>query len=156
MASLRAGDSAPDFFLTTTTGVEVGLTACLLEGPVLLDFIRGTWDPDSRKRLKLLSAQRERLREAKARAFIITCERPGPAARYLEGEPCSLPVLVDHDRRVARAYGVLQRWSLPIWNIARPSSFVVDRCGFVRFAYVAPLQIHSADLEEVLRVLRAL
>ena len=138
-SKLRIGDSAPDFFLTTTTGVEVGLAACLLEGPVLLDFIRGTWDPDSRKRLKLLSGERDRFREARARAFIITCEHPGTAARYLEEEPSTVPVLVDYERRVTRSYGVLQRWSLPVWNIARPSSFVVDRCGFVRFVYVAPL-----------------
>ena len=131
----------------------MGLTALLLEGPVLIDFIRGTWDPDSRRRIQLLAAARDRFGEAKSRALIVTCERPGSVASYLEEEPCPLPILVDHDRRCARAYGVLQRWSLPVWNIARPSSFVVDRCGFVRFAYVAPLQIHSADLGEILRVL---
>jgi peroxiredoxin Q/BCP len=151
---LKVGDPAPGFFLRTPHGVEVSLTACLLEGPVLVEFIRGTWDPDARRRLARLSAERERFDEAGARAVVIACERPGNAARYLDGHPIALPLLLDPGREVARAYGVLQRFSLPIPNVARPATFVVDRCGFVRYAYVARLQVHSSNLEEVLAALK--
>ncbi len=129
------------------------LAACLLEGSVLVEFIRGTWDPDARRRLLALAAARDRFREKKARVLVIACERAVTAAQYLEERPLPVTLLVDEDRRVAREYGVLQRFSLPVWNIARPSSFVVDRCGFVRYAYVASLQIESADIEKILETL---
>ena len=153
---LQIGSSAPNFFLNTISGVEVGLTACLLEGPVLIEFIRGTWDPDARRRLQELAGASERFRELGARILVVTCERSGQVAKYLERHPSPLAVLLDEERRVAREYRVLQRFALPVWNIARPSSFVVDRCGFVRFAYAARLSIHTAEIEKILAVLRAL
>jgi peroxiredoxin len=153
---VQIGSSAPLFFLKTPNGVEVSLSALLLEGAVVVEFIRGTWDPNSRLRLKDLAAVSEAFRELKARLTIIVCERPAHVARYLEEHPTPLTVLVDDDRVVARSYGILQRFSLPRWNIARPSTFVVDPCGFVRYVYVAPLQIHAARLEEVLDALRRL
>jgi len=151
---VKIGDSAPEFFLSTPYGVEIILAACLLEGPVLLEFIRGTWDPDSRKRLDRLARELPRFGEAKTRVITIACERAQTAARYLEEHPTPVTLLLDEDRRVARQYGVLQKFSLPVWNVARPSSFVVDRCGFVRYTYVAQLQIHSADIDEILEVLK--
>lgn len=153
---MKIGDSAPEFFLSTPDGVEVILAACLLEGSVLLEFIRGTWDPDSRKRLAQLARELPRFTEAKTKVITIVCERVSTAARYLQEQPTPVTVLVDENRHVARQYGVLQKFSFPVWNIARPSSFVVDRCGFVRYAYVAPLQIHSASIDKILEVLRNL
>lgn len=150
---LAPGDSAPEFFLRTASGVEMSLAACLLEGPLLIEFLRGTWDPDSRRRLEELARARESFRSRGARIVAIACERAGSIARYLEERPSPLPILADEDRRVARAYRVLQRFSLPIPNVARPASFLLDRCGFIRHAFVAPLQIHSANLETILRVL---
>ena len=155
-SKLQVGDAAPGFFLHTPHGVEVSLTACLLEGPVLVEFIRGTWDPDARRRIERLAAERERFREVKTRVLVIACERAGSAVRYLEEHPIALSLLLDEDRSVARSYGVLQRFSLPIPNVARPASFVVDRCGYIRHVYIARLQIHSSDIEEVMAMLKGI
>jgi peroxiredoxin len=151
--SPEPGAPAPEFVLKTPGGIEVPLASCLLEGPVLIDFIRGTWDPDARRRLDALTAALERFRKFRARVLVIACERAVTVARYLEQKPSPLTVLVDEDRSVARRYGVLRRFSLPVWNVARPSSFLVDRCGFVRYAYLAPLQIHSASIDQIVQVL---
>ena len=150
---LRAGDSAPEFFLRTADGAEVSLARCLLEGHLLVEFLRGTWDPDSRRRIGELGAARESFRSRGAGIVAIACEQPRGIALYLAERPTSLALLADEERTAARAYGVLQRFTLPIPNVARPSSFLVDRCGFIRHAYVASLQIHSAPLGEILRVL---
>jgi peroxiredoxin len=152
---LKPGDTAPGFELRTAHGVEVTLAACLLEGPVLVEFIRGTWDPDARRRLGDLAAALDRFRERQARIVVIACERDWSVARYLAEHPSPLTLLVDGERRAARAYGVLKRFSFPFWNLARPASFLVDRCGFVRFAYVAPLAIRAANLGEILAALAA-
>ncbi|MBI4603421.1 MAG: redoxin domain-containing protein [Planctomycetes bacterium] len=155
-ATVQVGSSAPEFTLATPHGVEVRLTSCLVEGNLLLEFVRGTWDPDARRRLAALAEARERLRDLGAKVLVVACERPPAAARYLEERPLPLTLLLDETRAVARGYGVLQRFSLPRWNVARPASFVIDRCGFVRYAWVARLPIHAAPLEEVCRTLAEL
>jgi len=151
--TLHAGDSAPEFFLRTAGGAEVSLATCLLEGHLLVEFIRGTWDPDSRRRIGELEAARESFRSRGAGIVAIACEQARNIGLYLAERPTSLPILADEERSVTRAYGVLQRFTLPIPNVARPSSFLVDRCGFIRLAYVAPLQIYSSPLGEILKVL---
>jgi peroxiredoxin len=150
---LRPGDSAPEFFLRTAGGDEMSLAGCLLEGHLLVEFLRGTWDPDSRRRIEELDAARESFRSREAAIVAIVCEQARNIGLYLAERPTSLPILSDEDRSATRAYGVLHRFTLPIPNVARPSSFLVDRCGFIRHAYVAPLQIHSAPLGDILRVL---
>jgi peroxiredoxin len=150
---LRPGDSAPEFFLRTSAGEEMSLATSLLEGPLLVEFLRGTWDPDSRRRIAELHGARESFRSRGAGVVAIACERPRSIAHFLAGRPGSVPILSDEDRSAARAYGVLQRFTLPIPNVARPSSFLVDRCGFVRHAYAARLQIHAAPLGDILALL---
>lgn len=153
---LRPGDPAPDLFLTAINGVEVSLRACLLEGPVLIEFIRGTWCPNGRARLGELAAARAAFREAGARVLVVVCEDPGTAARYFAAHPSPLTVLVDSERRVARAFGVYHRFGLGAWNIARPASFLIDRAGFLRTVFVARLPIEAAKVDELLATLRAL
>lgn len=147
------GSVAPPFTLSTPHGVEVDLAVSLLAGPVLLEFIRGTWDPDTRHRLRVLEGVLEQFQERRSRIFVVVCEQRASVVEYLRKHPGRLTLLVDEERRVARGYGVLRRFSLPVWNVARPASFLVDRCGFVRFAYRAPLSIHAAKIEEILAVL---
>lgn len=152
----QIGGAAPPFELETPHGVKVSLTACLVEGPVLLEFLRGTWDPDARRRIAELASARDELARRRAKILCITCERRDSAAGYLERFPTPLALLLDEERRVSRAYGVYQRFTLPVWKIARPASFLVDRCGFVRHVFIARLPIHAASLEEIVRVLETL
>lgn len=146
---LNVGDTAPGFALETAYGVEVSLTSCIVGGPLLVEFLRGSWDPDSRARLRMLTEFHPKLAELGCKVVTIVCERTVTLAHYLEQNGTPFPVLVDTDRNVSKAYGVWQRFSLPVWNIARPSSFLLDHCGYVVYSYVARLPIHAADLEEI-------
>lgn len=147
---LAVGETAPGFALTTPYGVEITLASLLMKGPLLVEFVRGTWDPNTRERLRELAPWHERVQNLDCRVVVIACERQETADAYLAAHPVPFPVVLDVDRRVTRAYGVWQRFSLPRWNIARPSSFLLDRCGYVQYAYVARLQIHAASLDEIL------
>ena len=147
---LKEGDAAPDIFLPATNGVEVSLRACIIEGPVLVEFIRGTWCPNGRKRLDALAGARAAFREEHARVLVVVCEDPFSVERYFAAHPSPLTVLIDRERRVARAYGAYQRFGLGSWNIARPASFVIDRAGFIRRVFVAKLPIEAAPVAELL------
>ncbi|MBI4584924.1 MAG: redoxin domain-containing protein [Planctomycetes bacterium] len=151
---LRVGSPAPDFELLALNREPVGLWNCLLEGPLVLEFIRGTWCPSARKRLVELAEARMRFRERWARLLVVVCEDPFTVERYFARHPSPLTVLLDPERRVAKAYGVHQRFGLPRGNIARPASFVIDRAGFIRFSFIARLQIEAASVDTLLAELK--
>jgi len=153
----RSGDPAPDIRLATAFGVEVELHPLLVEGPVLLEFIRGTWDPDGRARLAELGTAGPELRARyRARTLAVSCESPETARRYLEGRPEALPLVLDEARRAARAYGVFRRFSWGAINVALPASFVIDRCGFIRLTHVGRSPIDCAPLDRIIGSLDAL
>jgi peroxiredoxin len=68
----------------------------------------------------------------------------------------SFPFLLDEDRTVTKSYGVYHRFGKDAFNIARPATFVVDKGGVARFAYVGIDQRDRAPLEAVLHVLKDL
>jgi peroxiredoxin len=147
---LKVGSPAPAVRLRAINGAEVCLWDCLMEGPVLIEFIRGTWCPNARKRLVELAEERGRFRSLWTRILVIVCEDPFTVERYFEGPPSPLTVLMDTDRRTARDYGVHVRFGLDGWNIARPSSFLLDRAGYVRFLFVASIQTETCPVETLL------
>jgi peroxiredoxin len=153
---LAAGDPAADFELPALNGESVGLRSCLLEGPLYLEFIRGTWCPNARRRLDELERIRERFRSHWTRPLVIACEDPFTARRYFARRPTPLTVLLDSERRVARAYGCYQRFGLNGWNISRPAGFLIDRAGFIRWSFLARIQTESPDLEAVFSTLERL
>lgn len=135
----------------------VGLWDSLLEGPVVLEFIRGTWCPEARRRLDTLASAHGLLRQLGARLLVVTGEDPAAAGRYLARRPpLPFPVLIDAARTVARRYGVHQRFGIERWNIARPSTFVIDRAGFIRLAFAARIRTESCDVDTIAGTLREL
>jgi peroxiredoxin len=75
--------------------------------------------------------------------------------KYLAEHPISFPFLLDEDRAVTKAYGIYHRLGRDAFNIARPATFVVDRTGVVRFAYVSSDQKDRADVKLVLEQLQS-
>ncbi len=156
VTKLKVGDPAPDIFLPAANGLEVSLRACVMEGPVLVEFIRGTWCPNGRGRLKALADSRAAFRDEGARILVVVCEKPDNVLRYLAASPSPLTILLDERRLVARAFGVHHRFGLGAWNIARPASFLIDHAGFVRRVFVAKLPIEAEPVASVLEMLRAI
>lgn len=153
---VQLGDPAPDFTLPTPWGVTVALRDLLLKGPVVLEFLRGTWDPNSRARLVELEKWREPVKAHAARVLFVTCERAVTARESLEARPTLLSLLVDESHTTARAYGVFRRFSYGALNVARSATFVIDRCGFVRYAHLGTSPIRTAPFEEIVETLRAI
>jgi peroxiredoxin len=153
---LATGAAAPDFRLRAANDEQVDLWSCLIHGPVCIEFVRGTWCPNARRRLVELAGARGEFRALHARILVVVCEDPFTVKRYLARRPSPLTVLIDQARDVARAYGVHVRFGLDGFNVARPASFVVDRAGFVRLEFVAAMQTETCALERLLATLRDL
>ena len=76
--------------------------------------------------------------------------------KYLAAHPVSFPFLLDEDRRVTRAYGVYHAIGRDAFNIAHPSTFVIDREGTIRMIYVGMDQRDRMPLQAIIEVLRTI
>ena len=79
-----------------------------------------------------------------------------PVRRYIEETGLPFNILVDESREVLKTYGVWHRVGLDAWNIARPSLFILDRTGAVRYSFIGDKQDEFPTHEEILAVLRSL
>ena len=68
----------------------------------------------------------------------------------------SFPFLLDEDRAVTKSFGVYHRMGRDAFHIAHPATFVIDKGGVTRFAYVGSDQRDRAPIEAVLHVLQQL
>lgn len=150
------GDPAPDFTLSTPLDVELSLHPTLLKGPVLLEFIRGTWDPATRERIEELAASSDRFRDLKGTPLLISCEEAEGAGKFLEEGGCPFSLLIDVHFEASQAFGVFQKFSWGAINVARPASFIIDRCGYVRLSHVGSSPIDGAAVDGLLEKFAAL
>lgn len=69
---------------------------------------------------------------------------------WLKQNPMPFPLLVDPDRAVIKRYGVWHPIGLDAFNIARPSAFLIDRGGTIRYIYVSRNQWDRPAPEDLL------
>jgi peroxiredoxin len=72
---------------------------------------------------------------------------------YMEGKDYPFPLLVDEKRTLVKEYGVHVKANFESYNIARPSDFVLDTEGTIRYFYVGSHQMDFPKDEELFEVL---
>ncbi len=84
----------------------------------------------------------------------VVAQRSEKVKRYIEDTGLPFDILVDDGREVVKAYGVWQRIGIDAWNIAKPSLFLIDRAGIIRYVFVADWQTEFPEHGEILGKLR--
>ena len=87
-----------------------------------------------------------------AETVALSADTPEQARLTVSELGITYPILSDSSRTHIRAYDVLH----PQEGIARPSLFVLDRDGVIRWQYVGTSAADRPALEDVLDQLRAL
>ena len=171
--ALQAGERAPDFELPDHLGNRVRLADLLAEGPVILNFYRGSWCPYCNLELRVYQRELERIGRAGAKLVAISPMLPDASLDIAEKNALAFPVLSDVGSRVAEDFGLtfivdtriqqmyLERLGndLPTLNgndsftLPLPATYVIGRDGTVLYAYVEADYRVRADPEEVLTVL---
>ncbi len=175
---LAIGDHAPNFTLPDALGQSVTLTDLIQKGPVVVVFYRGEWCPYCNIQLRGLQAALPRLRELGASLVAISPQAPDHSLSLTEKHELAFPVLSDLDQEVIRAYkvqfalaGDLEDLQVNVFqndpaiqnadhsrSLPVPATFVIDRDGIVREAFVSAdwhVRAEPADVEAALQSLSA-
>jgi peroxiredoxin len=173
---LAVGDAAPNFTLPDALGRPVTLSDLLEKGPVVLTFYRGEWCPFCNLQLRSLQEALPQFLEHDATLVAISPQAPDHALSITEKHDLANAVLSDVDQSVIRAYRVqftlsgdledLQvnafqndpgtqnadhSRSLPV-----PATFVIDRRGVVRAAFVSADWRYRPEPTDIIAALESL
>jgi peroxiredoxin len=172
--ALKVGDRAPDFTLPDATGKEVKLSALLSRGPVVVTWYRGAWCPYCNVALRGFQKSLTEIRDAGASLVAISPQTPDNSLSTAEKGRLEFEVLSDRGSKVARAYGVSYkipkviveqfkgRLDLAKYNgddsgeLPLGATYVVDREGITRYAFVDADYRKRAEPSDVIAVLRRL
>lgn len=171
--ALQPGQHVPEFELYDQRGNLVSLQAYLVDGPVVLSFIRGGWCSFCNLELQALQQHCDQIRQAGGQILAITPEDQATAAELAEHLELSFPLLSDTGGQVARACGVtfqLHREILDIYmgwgappidfgeldtvEVPVPATFVLRADGTIGQAFVEvdyTLRMEPVDIVAALR-----
>src|SRR3954471_21734843 len=98
---------------------------------------------------------KERIEKIGSLIYVAAEKRGGmfKPEKFLVEHPVSFPFLLDEDRKVTKQFGIYQRLGLDAINIARPSTFVLDARGIIRFLHVGSTQFDRAPVDQVVAAL---
>jgi peroxiredoxin len=173
---LAVGDTAPNFTLPDALGQPITLADLLLQGPVVATFYRGEWCPYCNVQLRGLEAALPRLRELGATLVAISPQAADHSLSLTEKHELTFPVLSDLDQEVIRAYrvqftlsGDLEDLQVNVFqndpasqnadhsrSLPVPATFVIDRDGIVRAAFVSADWRYRPEPADIIAALEAL
>ncbi|MDQ0904245.1 peroxiredoxin [Streptomyces canus] len=173
--ALPAGAQAPRFSLLSATGQTLVLDDLLNDGPVVLTFYRGAWCPYCNIALRSLQQHHETITARGARLVAVSPQIPDESLTLTEKHDLAFDVLSDIGSDTAKQYGLafdlpddlaavydklgfdLQRVNgghprtLPL-----PATYVIDRDGTIRWAFVDPDYTTRAEPADIIAALDAL
>ncbi|MFB8176664.1 peroxiredoxin-like family protein [Streptomyces sp. NPDC055966] len=173
--ALSAGADAPRFTLPSATGRAVALDELLAAGPVVLTFYRGAWCPYCNLALRALQRYHDAIAARGARLVAVSPQIPDESLTLTEKHELAFDVLSDLGSDTAARYGlafdltdelaaVYDAFGFDLQQVngghARtlplPATYVIDRDGVVRWAFVDTDYTRRAEPADILTALDAL
>jgi thioredoxin-dependent peroxiredoxin len=149
-ARLAAGDTAPDFTLTSDTGSQVALSG-LRGRKVIVYFYPAAMTPGCTKQACDFTDSLDSLRGAGYEVLGISPDKPEKLAKFRARDGLTLTLLSDPDRQVMQAWGAFGEKKLygkVVEGVIR-STFVVDEEGRIELAqYNVKATGHVAKLRK--------
>jgi peroxiredoxin len=155
--ALKEGARAPDFMLPDARGNAVRLSHLLEQGPVVITFYRGQWCPYCHLTLRAYQQALPQLQAGRATLVAISPQMPDHSKALAEKLELTFALLSDRGNEVAREYGLVftidkavRRAHLRVgadlpafngtdaWDLPMAGTFLIDRSGTVRLAFVDP------------------
>ncbi len=172
--AIQVGDQAIDFKLPESTGSNLRLSDMWAVGPVVVLFYRGGWCPYCGRYLHEMQRTLEEIQALDAQLVAISPELPEYTLAAQAKHKLAFPLLSDKGNTIARQYGIAYRIPaqvIPFYDesfdlqrsngddsyvLPLTATYVIDRGGVVRYAFVEPDYSERAAPKLVLEVLRNL
>lgn len=154
----QAGEKMEMFTLSTVKGGEVALIDLVKDGPVVINFYRGSWCPYCNMELLALQGHLSEIKNLGAQLIAISPERPDDSLTAVEKSELEFDVLHDPDNTLARKLGLVfevpenlvpiyKEWDIDIkqsndaekHELPLASTFIVNTDGIVKYVF------HNAD-----------
>ncbi|MEY4176051.1 MAG: hypothetical protein RI900_3216 [Actinomycetota bacterium] len=148
--SLKVGDRAPGFTLTSNDGQQVSLHD-YAGRPVVVVFYPGDDTAVCTKQLNSYNDDLTQFEALDAQIVAISAQGLDSKQAFAAKYGFRFPLLADTDKKVAAAYGTLGPAGFP-----RRSVFIVDADGVVRYAHRAIAGLTFRPVSELVEVLSAL
>ena len=110
---LDIGDPAPDFELTASDGQTYRLLPVHGTAPVVIAWFPKAFTSGCTAECRSIGATKRELDRYNAVIFAACCDDVETTRAFARSTGIGVPILADHDKRVARAYGVLGPIGLP-------------------------------------------
>lgn len=173
--ALTVGARAPRFRLPSATGESVSLAGLLAAGPVVLTFYRGAWCPYCNIALRALQQHHAEISARGAALAAVSPQIPDESLSLADKHRLPFSVLSDVGSDTAKQYGlafdlpddlaaVYDRLGFDLQRVngghARtlplPATYVIDREGVIRWAFVDADYTRRAEPADILAALDAL
>ena len=145
---LQIGETAPDFTFIGTDDNPSSLYALLAEGPVVINFFRGSWCPYCRAEIDAYEAIRPQLEALGCSYLAITPQKPAPG--QIDD---STPMMYDKASKIAHQFDlvysleeeeivVLKEWGVTsvsetgAWELPLPATYVIAQDRTVAYQFV--------------------
>ena len=173
--ALLEGSQLPAFALPDATGKIVKSDELLSQGPLIINFYRGSWCPYCQIELR---AYRDRLDEIKSlggQFIAISPEKPDLSLSMAEKNNLEFPVLTDAHHEFSEALGIVfdspsalhfihNEYGSPIpqhnfdgsWRIPIPATYVVAADGRIALANVEPNYFDRLEPDAAVEALKNL
>ncbi len=172
-SALKIGDTVENFELLDAFGKKVSLKSLLVNGPVVLNFYRGSWCPFCNLQLASLQKNIQDFEKLNATLVAISAEKPDKSILSVEKHNLKFPVLSDYKNEVAKKYGIIfivpeylvhtfKKFGLDLENhyeneevlLPIPSTFVIGKDHKVKYAFSSENFTRRAEPSDILDVLK--
>ena len=137
---LKPGTRAPEFLLPDDEGDDVGLSALLQNGPLILYFYPADFTPGCTKEACAFRDRMADYGEAGIRVYGVSLDSPESHRLFREKYGLNFPLLSDESHEMLEGYGVWKPHPVYGMTIER-STFLIDGDGRIERAWrrVSPL-----------------
>jgi len=160
MKEVEVGQSAPDFVARDISGKAVRLSDLIAGKKALLLFYRGGWCPFCNEQLAAITRDYQEFQELNATVVAVSGEEVEKGKALLQKLHLPFVLLSDTSFEAIDRYGV-RNTTVPeplkergISQLPKPSAFVIDGTGIVRYKYVGKNAPDRPKNEDLLRALR--
>src|SRR6201993_4066191 len=173
--ALKVDDAMPGFMLPNAEGRLVFSDELLARGPLVVNFFRGDWCPYCTRMLMALESALPRIAGAGGQLVALTPDTGRYFTATKRAHRLSYEILSDVDGAVGMQFGVLfrvpeltremlagfgtdlaERHGNDGWFVPIPATYVIDRGGVIRYAFVDVDFTRRAEPDDIVAMLERL